>query len=60
MLGETDPVLLVLEDAHWIDATTLEFMTRIADSIAQARLLVCGARGRISRRPGRRGRMRRC
>ena len=27
-LGETDPVLLVLEDAHWIDATTLELMTR--------------------------------
>ncbi len=32
-LGETDPVLLVLEDAHWIDATTLEMMTRLADSI---------------------------
>ncbi len=39
-LGETDPVLLVLEDAHWIDATTLEMMTRISDCIAQARLLV--------------------
>ena len=37
-LGETDPVLLVLEDAHWIDATTLELMTRTADSIGQARL----------------------
>src|SRR3984893_16591277 len=32
-LGETDPVLLVLEDAHWIDATTLELMTRVADSV---------------------------
>ena len=39
-LGETEPVLLVLEDAHWIDATTLELMTRLADSIPQARLLV--------------------
>jgi class 3 adenylate cyclase/tetratricopeptide (TPR) repeat protein len=37
-LGETDPVLLVLEDAHWIDATTLEFMTRLTDSIGPARL----------------------
>ena len=34
-LGESDPVLLVLEDAHWIDATTLELMTRLADSIGQ-------------------------
>jgi class 3 adenylate cyclase/tetratricopeptide (TPR) repeat protein len=33
------PVLVVLEDAHWIDATTLEFMTRLADSIGHARLL---------------------
>ncbi len=38
-LGETDPVLLVLEDAHWIDATTLELMTRLTDSIGQARVL---------------------
>jgi len=37
-LGETDPVLLVLEDAHWIDATTLEFMTRLTDSIGPARV----------------------
>jgi predicted ATPase len=34
------PVLLVLEDAHWIDPTTLELMTRLADSISEARLLV--------------------
>jgi class 3 adenylate cyclase len=38
-LGETDPVLLVLEDAQWIDATTLELMTRLTDSIGSARLL---------------------
>jgi class 3 adenylate cyclase/tetratricopeptide (TPR) repeat protein len=38
-LGETDSVLLVLEDAHWVDATTLEFMTRLTDSIGPARLL---------------------
>ncbi len=39
-LGETEPVLLVLEDAHWSDATTLELTTHIADSIGAARLLV--------------------
>jgi len=38
-MGNGDPVLVVLEDAHWIDATTLELMTRLVDSIAQARLL---------------------
>lgn len=38
--SDDDPVLIVLEDAHWIDATTIELMTRLADSIARARLLV--------------------
>jgi class 3 adenylate cyclase/tetratricopeptide (TPR) repeat protein len=38
--GETEPVLLILEDAHWIDPTTLELMTRLTDSIVRAKLLV--------------------
>jgi len=38
-LGEARPMLLIVEDAHWIDATTLEMLTRISDSIGQARLL---------------------
>jgi predicted ATPase len=38
-LSDADPVLLILEDAHWIDATTLELMTRLIDSIGSARLL---------------------
>ena len=38
--SDGDPLLIVLEDAHWIDATTLEMMTRLADSITRARLLV--------------------
>jgi class 3 adenylate cyclase/tetratricopeptide (TPR) repeat protein len=38
-LGKDDPVLLIVEDAHWIDASTLDLMTRMADSIGQARLL---------------------
>src|SRR5215831_3901114 len=39
-VAETDPVLLVLEDAHWTDPTTLELMTRLIDSISQARVLI--------------------
>ena len=38
-LGDSEPVLLILEDAHWIDATTLELMARLADNIGHARLL---------------------
>ncbi|SHH92694.1 adenylate/guanylate cyclase domain-containing protein [Bradyrhizobium erythrophlei] len=38
-MGESEPVLIVLEDAHWIDATTLEMMMRLTDSIGQARAL---------------------
>jgi tetratricopeptide (TPR) repeat protein len=33
-------MLLIIEDAHWSDATTLELLTRIADGIARARLLI--------------------
>jgi class 3 adenylate cyclase/tetratricopeptide (TPR) repeat protein len=39
-LSEAKPMLLIVEDAHWIDATTLELLTRISDSIARARLLL--------------------
>jgi class 3 adenylate cyclase/tetratricopeptide (TPR) repeat protein len=38
-LGEAGPVLLVLEDAHWIDPTTLELMTHLTDSIGRVPLL---------------------
>jgi class 3 adenylate cyclase/tetratricopeptide (TPR) repeat protein len=38
-MGENEPILVVLEDAHWIDATTLEMMVRLTDSIGGARLL---------------------
>jgi class 3 adenylate cyclase/tetratricopeptide (TPR) repeat protein len=38
--GEAKPTLLIVEDAHWGDATTLELLTRIADGIARARLLI--------------------
>ena len=39
-LSEREPVLLDLEDAHWIDPTTLELMTRLIDLIGSARVLV--------------------
>jgi predicted ATPase/class 3 adenylate cyclase len=38
-MGGDDPVLIVLEDAHWIDATTLEMMMRLTDSIGRSRSL---------------------
>jgi len=34
------PLLLVIEDAHWIDPTTLEFVEQIVDRIATARVLL--------------------
>lgn len=33
-LADQRPVLLVLEDAHWIDPTTLELLDRLAEAIA--------------------------
>ena len=39
-LSEREPVLFVLEDAHWIDPTTQDLLTRLIDSIMAARLLV--------------------
>jgi class 3 adenylate cyclase/predicted ATPase len=39
-LSEREPVLLDLEDAQWIDPTTLELTTRLIDSIGSARVLV--------------------
>ena len=33
-------MLVVLEDAHWIDATTLEFIQQCLDRIADARILI--------------------
>jgi len=44
--ADGQPMLIVLEDAHWIDATTLELMMRLADRIASARLLAA-----VSARP---------
>jgi class 3 adenylate cyclase/tetratricopeptide (TPR) repeat protein len=39
-LARLHPVLLVLEDAHWTDPTTLELVEQVLDRIAEARLLM--------------------
>lgn len=39
-LADRSPVLLILEDAHWLDPTTLDLMTRIIGRIRQMRVLL--------------------
>ena len=39
-LAAPQPVLLVLEDAHWIDPTTLEMLESALDRVAGARVLM--------------------
>lgn len=46
-LADHCPLLLTVEDAHWLDPTTLELMTRIIGHIRQMRVLLL-----ITSRPG--------
>ena len=39
-LADRCPVLFIVEDAHWLDPTTLDLMTRIIDRIRQMRVLL--------------------
>ena len=39
-LADRSPVLLIVEDAHWLDPTTLDLMTRIIDRIRRMRVLL--------------------
>src|SRR6266850_2444909 len=39
-LAGRSPVLFILEDAHWLDPTTLDLMTRIIGRIRQMRVLL--------------------
>jgi predicted ATPase len=39
-LSRDEPVLFVLEDAHWIDATTLELVDLCLDQVTDARVLM--------------------
>jgi class 3 adenylate cyclase len=45
-LADQRPVLFVLEDAHWIDPTTQELITRLLGGIAKTRIL-----GLVTARP---------
>jgi class 3 adenylate cyclase len=36
----TAPVLWVVEDLHWVDPTTLEFLTRAAEAVRSERILI--------------------
>ena len=40
LLTEARPVLLVCEDAHWMDPTTLELMGHYADGLSACRLMI--------------------
>jgi len=39
-LSHGKPVLFVIEDAHWIDATTLEFVDLCLDQVANAQIMM--------------------
>lgn len=39
-IAQRHPVLMVVEDSHWIDPTTLEFLDLALDRIANARVLM--------------------
>ena len=39
-VSELTPVLFLLEDAHWIDPTTIELVAQLIDAIVSARVLV--------------------
>lgn len=39
-LAQARPVLFVIEDAHWIDPTTLELMELALDTVARSRVLL--------------------
>ena len=46
-LAENAPVLLLLEDAHWIDPTTRDLLTRLIDAVASAPVMIV-----VTARPG--------
>ncbi|WP_225672560.1 adenylate/guanylate cyclase domain-containing protein [Bradyrhizobium hereditatis] len=39
-LARTNPVLMIFEDAHWTDPTSLDFLTRAVDLAVSQRLLI--------------------
>ena len=51
-IAVVEPVLVIFEDLHWIDATSLALVTLLLEQAATARLLMFRPRGRPSIRPG--------
>ena len=39
--SEARPLIVVLEDLHWMDQATAEFLTTMAESLASGRILLC-------------------
>jgi tetratricopeptide (TPR) repeat protein len=39
--SETCPLIVVLEDLHWMDQATAEFLTTMTESLASGRILLC-------------------
>jgi transcriptional regulator with AAA-type ATPase domain/tetratricopeptide (TPR) repeat protein len=39
--SETRPLIVVLEDLHWMDQATAEFLGMMAESLASGRILLC-------------------
>ena len=56
-LSRQTPVLMIFEDAHWTDPTSLEAFGRTVDRIASLRVLLIVTFRPSSRRPGSAGRM---
>ena len=52
-IAAQQPVLFVMEDLHWVDPTTLEFLTLLVDQGPTARILALWTFGLTSARPGR-------
>lgn len=40
LAAEAEPLLLLVEDAHWMDATTLDLMTRLINGVGGAAMLI--------------------
>ena len=38
--AEQQPLLFIVEDLHWVDPTTLEFLSLLVDQVPPARILV--------------------
>jgi len=52
LLSNRGPVLVVFEDAHWIDPTSLELMNRVIRRVADLPVMIIVTYGRSSHRPG--------